>query len=75
MTMAKAEITVGIESVIHSVLTDVVQRIADQHGIRVDGVEVDWLDVSTPADNRFMVRKIYIRSNSSGGNKSPQDPT
>lgn len=39
---ANLEVKVAIERAIHDRLRDVIQAIADQHGIRVESVSVDW---------------------------------
>lgn len=41
------KITVAIESVVHQTFLDVAQRIAAEHGIIVDRVELSWIDRTT----------------------------
>lgn len=60
--MALGEITVAIESVIHDTIAKVVQAIQDEHGIMVNAIRIDWLDVSSAGLCAFRVSSISIDS-------------
>lgn len=53
--MASADISVVVERCVHDTLRDVVQRISDQHGIRVDAFTVRWMNASTAGEEKYLV--------------------
>src|SRR3990172_8267177 len=57
-----ARINVAIESAIHDALMDLIQRIADEHHIRVHHVYADWVGVSRVDGTRNILRKVAIDS-------------
>lgn len=57
--MASAEgITVALERAIHDALRESIQRIADQHGIRVTSLSAEWVDVSSVMDHKFLLTSL-----------------
>jgi len=59
-----AEIAVSIEQVIHKTLRETLQRISKQHGIQVERIEVDWINVSTTAGPAFQISGITASTSS-----------
>lgn len=57
-------VSVAVERAIHDVLRDAVQRISDQHGIQVQDLRVDWLNISSMDKTRFAVREITATTSS-----------
>ena len=45
--MAKAEdLSVSIEKAVHAAFAEMAQKIMDDHGVQVNNVVFDWVDVS-----------------------------
>ena len=55
-------ITVTIESAVHGALAGALQAIMREHGIRVTYLRADWLDVSTAAETKVLLREVEITS-------------
>lgn len=61
--MAKAEIDVAIERVVHDTLRHAIQKISNEHGLQLQSLSVEWTDVSTYADgSRFLVRTLHTET-------------
>lgn len=61
--MANASnLTVAVEPTVHKVLAETVQAIFDQHGIRVDEVKFEWLDVSDMHRARQSLTSVCVRA-------------
>jgi hypothetical protein len=58
--MATAEnLTVAVERAIHDAITEMVQRISDQHGIQIRVFRADWDEVSNSGEaTKFRVRAV-----------------
>lgn len=59
-----ASTSIAVERAIHDVLRDAVQRISDQHGIQVQDLRVDWLNISSMDKTKFTVREIVATTSS-----------
>jgi len=62
--MADGNIKVGVESVIHDVLRDSIQKINDDYGIRVTGLRVEWLNLSSVERADFSVKHLHLETTS-----------
>lgn len=60
--MAKNEITVEVTDAIHSAFRDVAQGIYDKHGIVVNDVMIEWMDLSTCDRASLRVHKVETRA-------------
>lgn len=60
--MASVEISVAVERAVHDALKAAAQRIFDEHGIRVDEVNLQWLNVSTSDRIRYRVIETQART-------------
>ena len=57
--MARADgISVAVERAIHDALRDLIQRIADQHGIRVTSLSAEWVDVCSTSEQKFLIQTL-----------------
>ena len=57
--MASAEgITFAVERAIHDALRESIQRIADQHGIRVTSLSAEWVDVCSTSEQKFLIQTL-----------------
>ena len=61
--MADGNIKIAVESVIHDGLRAAVQRICNEHGIRVTSLRVDWLN-QTFCEPQFSVVRIKVETES-----------
>jgi len=61
MAKADLELKVAVEKAIHTALQDVAQTIWDEHGICVEDVSIDWVDVSTPVEPKMFVTELTTR--------------
>lgn len=43
MAEGNVEVSVSVEAVLHRELRELLQRIANEHGLRVDSVDCDWI--------------------------------
>jgi len=57
-----ATVKVDVESIVHKALADSIETIAKQTGIYVESVDVEWLGVTTPAENGAILTGLRIRS-------------
>ena len=51
-----------LEKTLHLEIAKVLQRFEVEHGIRVDRVEASWIDASTVANDRFVLRSIEVQT-------------
>ena len=47
---------------IHIEISDLIQKIFDQQKIRVDEIDIDWIDVSTFEGANYKVQKVKLTS-------------
>lgn len=65
--MAKLEdatVKVSVESVVHQVLAEAVQRIEAEHGLRVHTLAVEWADVSGINGHAALVLNVRVDATS-----------
>lgn len=62
--MAKAEINLAVETVVHKAFAALAQSIADQHGIRVNNVYFSWLDAGTTSENKYLLTEVSLDTSS-----------
>lgn len=65
--MASSDIKVVIESAVHRALAESIQHIANEHGLLVHDLHIDWRDVSQIEQRRFQVTEIRLRTSFSPG--------
>lgn len=58
--MASIDCKVSIEKTVHDAIRETFQMIMDKHGLRIDSVDVTWLDTSTTAQKCALVRSIKM---------------
>lgn len=56
--METNEITVVVEKVAHDAMRELAQAIWDKHGVCVRSVRFSWLDVSSLAEQRLLVKDV-----------------
>ena len=54
----------AIERTIHDGIRELLQRIETAHGIRVNSVDVQWLDASSVAEPRFLIADLTLSTTS-----------
>ena len=62
MTSTDPTLTVSVEATIHKALADVVQTIANEHGVQIRAFSADWIDVSTNAKAGHRVTRINLET-------------
>lgn len=50
-----------IEDSIHRELRKFIQEIWDRHHVRIEGVSIDWLNVSTVRERAYIIQEIRTR--------------
>lgn len=60
--MAELKMKVSVEKAIHSSLQDILQKIWDEFGVRVDDLSADWIDVSSPVEPEMRLTGINMRT-------------
>ncbi len=48
----------------HQIMRDAIQRIASELGVRVEDIRCTWIDVSSNAENSFILADLHIGSRS-----------
>lgn len=56
------QMVVSVESIIHETFSKVAMAIYEQHGVQVNGVDIEWLDVSTVGSHKAVVTKVSLRT-------------
>ena len=67
--MAKADLTVAVESAVHSAFAELAQSIADKHSIKVDRVSFDWWSSGpiVDGDEKLLVSQTNVDSRCKAG--------
>lgn len=56
--MAKLEVNVTVEkTLVHDLIKEFAKSVFDQHGIRIDSVSIEWIDVSVMSKKDFIVKE------------------
>jgi len=59
--MASASnISVAVEKAVHTAFAEVAQSIMDKHGIQVNTVSFDWLDISNNVKTKALVTNTNV---------------
>lgn len=74
MTKSEIEMKVSVEQVIHQSLMKIMKDVFDKYGVRVDSVDVSWLDISTAKRNDFIVTDIRISTTAFEGWQKEDTP-
>lgn len=69
MAMDAPSVTVAIERAVHDGLRELIQALELAHGIRVNSVNVEWIDVSSLSEPRFVVRDMAITTTTAAAAK------
>lgn len=56
------DIKVTIEQAIHKTVADLLQKIADEYGIRIEQISARWIDASTVGEDRAIVREVELQT-------------
>ena len=67
--MTKADLTVAVESAVHSAFAELAQSIANKHGIQVDSVRFDWWSSgpTIDGDEKLLVSQTNVDSRCKAG--------
>ena len=60
MAKLSAKTEVSVEKVVHNSLRETIQMLHDDHGLLVNGVSVDWIDLSQIGDIQFKISSLRI---------------
>jgi len=60
MAKLESEKKISVEKVVHDSITETVQYLWDEYKIRVDSINVDWLEVESNQNSSMLATKIYI---------------
>jgi hypothetical protein len=63
-------IKVEVERAVHDGLRELIQAIEVKHGLRVNVVQVEWIDASSVHEPRFLIADITISTTSAAGGGS-----
>lgn len=65
MSENKIDVTVSVEASLHAAMANVLQQIADEHGVRITEVDVIWRDYSTkdgPSVRAVVLKMVTMTS-------------
>lgn len=65
--MAKVDITVAIEGVVHAAARQLAMTILKEHGIYVRSIEFEWLDLQTPTEVGKLLMGVTALTETMGG--------
>ncbi len=60
--MAKSEIVIPVEKVIHDSLRQIAETVWETHGICIKNVHFYWINVSGPDEQRFVLSDIEVET-------------
>jgi len=60
MAKLESEKKISVEKVVHDSIAETVQYLWDEYKIRIDSINVDWLEVASNRNSSMIATKIYI---------------
>lgn len=60
MAKLESKITVSLEKIIHRELRNVLQHVWDDHGLRIESISADWMDVSTAGEINMRLMGVQV---------------
>ena len=62
MAEQETKAMVSLEKIIHRELQDVLQRVWDEHGIAIERIDANWIDVSTAGEHKMILRDMGMNT-------------
>lgn len=62
--MAKADLTVAVEKVLHNALQEAAKTIWEKYGVCVEEVTFDWLDIGSASKPDKLLNGLNVRTSS-----------
>lgn len=54
----------SIEKTIHKTITDEIQKISDQYGIKIGSINIFWVDVSSMSEEKHLITSLQMSTSS-----------